>query len=81
MGLATLADGDEAAGDKLVAGLVGLNARLEVPTLSGCRGVDRGRFDACTEKMASGAMLSGSPRNNPVVPTATEIDALYDASW
>ena len=81
MGLATAADGDDAAGSKLVAGLASLNARLEVPPLSGCRGVDRGRFDAAKEKMASDALASGSPQNNPVVPTAAEIVALYEEAW
>ena len=81
MGLAAAADGDEAAGDKLVAGLAALNARLEVPPLSGCRGVDRGRFDAVKEKMAADALASGSPQNNPVVPTSAEIVALYEEAW
>ena len=35
------------------------------------------RFDAVKEKMASDALASGSPQNNPVVPTANEIVALY----
>ena len=81
MGLATAADDDAAAGAKLVAGLAALNARLEVPSLSGCRGVDRAQFDAVKEKMASDALASGSPQNNPVVPTAAEIVALYEQAW
>jgi alcohol dehydrogenase class IV len=81
MGLATAADDDAAAGAKLVAGLAALNARLEVPSLSGCRGVDRARFDALKEKMAADALASGSPQNNPVVPTAAEIVALYEQAW
>jgi alcohol dehydrogenase class IV len=81
MGLAAAADGDDAAGDTLVAGLESLNARLQVPRLSGCRGVDRDRFEAVKEKMAADALASGSPRNNPVVPTAAEIVALYEEAW
>ena len=81
MGLATAADADDVAGAKLVAGLAALNARLEVPSLSGCRGVDRGRFDAVKEKMAADALASGSPQNNPVVPTAAEIVTLYEEAW
>ena len=81
MGLATAADDDAAAGAKLVAGLAAFNARLEVPSLSGCRGVDRAQFDAVKEKMASDALASGSPQNNPVVPTAAEIVALYEQAW
>jgi alcohol dehydrogenase len=33
------------------------------------------------EKMASDALASGSPLNNPVVPTAAEIVALYEEAW
>jgi alcohol dehydrogenase len=81
MGLAAYADSDVAAGEKLVAGLAALNTRLQVPRLSGCRGLERTRFDATKEKMAADALASGSPQNNPVVPTAEQIVALYEESW
>ena len=72
MRLATAADSDAQAGEKLVAGLAEMNARLEVPRLRDCRGVDRERFDSLKVKMADDALASGSPGNNPVVPCATE---------
>ncbi len=81
MGLAADADSDVTAGEKLVAGLAALNTRLQVPRLSGCRGLERIRFDATKEKMAADALASGSPQNNPVVPTAEQIVALYEESW
>jgi len=81
MRLAAQADSDVTAGEKLVAGLAALNTRLQVPRLSGCRGVERTRFDATKEKMAADALASGSPQNNPVVPTAEQIVALYEESW
>ena len=81
MGLATGADSDESAGEKLVAGLEELNAKLKVPRLRDCRGVERARFDQFVEKMAQDALASGSPSNNPVVPTVEEIVRLYNEAW
>jgi alcohol dehydrogenase class IV len=81
MGLATVADSAAAAGEKLIAGLAALNARLAVPRLGGCRGVTRERFDALKAKMAVDALASGSPGNNPVVPTSEQIVALYDEAF
>jgi len=31
--------------------------------------------------MAQAALASGSPNNNPIVPTATEVEALYHEIW
>jgi alcohol dehydrogenase class IV len=81
MGLATVVDSVDAAGEKLIAGLAALNARLAVPRLGECRGVTRERFDALKAKMAEDALASGSPGNNPVVPTAEQIVALYDEAF
>ena len=55
---------------KLVDGLLRLNQTLGVPRLSECQGVTRDRFDAQVARMAQDAFASGSPGNNPVVPTA-----------
>jgi alcohol dehydrogenase class IV len=81
MGLATGADSAAAAGEKLLGGLSTLNARLAVPRLGGCRGVARERFDNLKAKMAVDALASGSPANNPVVPTAEQIVAIYDQAY
>lgn len=81
MKLASSADSDAEAGELLVAGLVALNRDLRVPTLRECLHGDEAAFQAVTAKMASDALASGSPANNPVVPTAEQIVALYDEAW
>jgi alcohol dehydrogenase class IV len=58
-----------------------LNQSLRLPRLSQCRGVTRDRFDAGIEKMAADALASGSPANNPRVPSAHEIIELYRQAW
>ncbi|MBV8070537.1 MAG: iron-containing alcohol dehydrogenase, partial [Acidobacteriaceae bacterium] len=72
---------DEAAASALVDGLTQLNADLHVPRLRDCRGVDEGRFRTLLTKMATDALASGSPQNNPRVPSAEEIVSLYQAAW
>lgn len=72
---------DEYAAESLVEGLEQLNADLDVPRLRACRGVEETRFRASLTKMADDALASGSPQNNPRVPTAAEIVALYEAAW
>lgn len=72
---------DPLAADSLVTGLEQLNADLHIPRLSGCRGVEANRFDAMLEKMATDALASGSPQNNPRVPTHQEIVSLYRKAW
>jgi alcohol dehydrogenase class IV len=72
---------NEAACEALVAGLDQLNHKLNVPRLGGCRGVERSRFEAVKEKMALDALVSGSPDNNPVVPTAEQIVTLYEDAF
>ncbi|HEU4325218.1 MAG TPA: iron-containing alcohol dehydrogenase [Roseiflexaceae bacterium] len=81
MGYATAADSDTAAAEALAAGLEGLNERLEIPRLRGCKGMDSARFEAALPKMAADALASGSPQNNPVVPTDEQIVALYREAW
>jgi alcohol dehydrogenase class IV len=81
MGFASDRDSDGAAGEALVAGLVAFNHTLGVPRLGACKGMDRARFDSLVEKMAQDALASGSPGNNPVVPTEDEIVRLYHEAW
>ncbi len=49
---------------------------LGIPTLVGY-GIDRVELEQVAPKMAADALASGSPANNPRVPTADEIVALY----
>jgi len=65
----------------LVQGLEELNARLQVPRLRECRGLERAKFEASLDKMAADALASGSPQNNPVVPNAGQIVRLYEEAW
>jgi len=81
MALCPFSTSDEEAAAQLVPGLEELNRRLEVPRLRDCRGVTRERFDQLKRKMAEDALASGSPANNPVVPTAEDIVSLYEAAW
>jgi alcohol dehydrogenase class IV len=72
---------DELAAASLVDGLQQLNADLHVPRLRDCRGVEERLFRAILAKMAADALASGSPQNNPRIPTAEEIIALYEEAW
>ncbi len=72
---------DEAAAHALVAGLEALNRRLEIPRLRDHPRMEEGKFFKLLEKMATDALASGSPQNNPVVPTAAQIVELYRAAW
>ncbi len=74
-------DSDAGAADKLVAWLDELNQSLELPRLRDCKGVTREKFEETVEKMATDALASGSPANNPCVPTAAEIIQLYHEAW
>ena len=44
-------------------------------------GMDKDLFGRSLEKMACDALASGSPQNNPVVPTAEQIVDLYREAW
>ena len=80
IGFATPTDPDPAAAEKLAEGLAALNADLSVPTPGGF-GIDKAEWDAKLPLMADQALASGSPGNNPRVPTKEEIVALYQVVW
>lgn len=79
-GFATTGDSDPVAATKLVSGLETLNQELSVPSPSGF-GIKEADWTGKMELMAEQALASGSPNNNPRVPTASEIVALYRAVW
>jgi alcohol dehydrogenase class IV len=79
-GFAGDADGDAVAAGKLVTGLEQLNRELSVPTPSGF-GISEAEWNGKMALMAEQALASGSPNNNPRVPNAGEIVALYRAVW
>ncbi len=67
--------------ESLIDWLTGLNRDLEVPRLRDCCGNDLERFRSVLPKMAKDAIASGSPANNPVVPSAEQIEEIYLAAW
>jgi alcohol dehydrogenase class IV len=81
MGFAKEADSLEKAGQALVKGLQELNEELGIPRLGAAVNVDLSRFDKNVEKMASDALASGSPNNNPIVPDVLQIIDLYHQAW
>ncbi|RMB79678.1 iron-containing alcohol dehydrogenase [Streptomyces shenzhenensis] len=76
LGAATAADSDNAATDKLVDALRSLCRDLKVPTPRD-HGIDQNTWTRLTPLMAEQALASGSPANNPVVPTTDQIQDLY----
>lgn len=81
MGLASENQTDTAACDALVQGLEQFNVQLGVSRLREYVGKPQAEFDKHLPKMAGDALASGSPQNNPVVPTAEEIVQLYKEAW
>jgi alcohol dehydrogenase class IV len=79
-GFALSGDSDAVAAAKLVTGLETLNQDLSVPTPAGF-GITEESWNGKMALMAEQALASGSPNNNPRVPNASEIVALYRAVW
>jgi alcohol dehydrogenase class IV len=76
MGVAEESEGSQAAVARLLDELRRLNEDLKVPTPRDY-GIKKDRYDELLPVMASQALASGSPANNPRVPTADEIIELY----
>ena len=81
LGVVGTESSDTEACRALVDSLSRLNHDLDLPRLSRCQNVRRGRFDQQVEKMARDALASGSPANNPRVPSHDEIVDLYRQAW
>ncbi|WP_312301123.1 iron-containing alcohol dehydrogenase [Stutzerimonas nitrititolerans] len=80
MGVVSEGDSVEAANDKLLSELRALNKELQVPSPAQF-GIARERFFELRETMARQALASGSPGNNPRVPSEAEIIDLYETVW
>ena len=76
LGAASESDSDQVAGGKLQDAIVTLCREVEVPTPE-TFGIDKAKWDELLPLMAEQALASGSPGNNPVVPTAEQIVDLY----
>lgn len=80
MGVESEGDSVETANDKLLTELRALNKELQVPSPAQF-GIARERFFELRETMARQALASGSPGNNPRVPSEAEIIDLYETVW
>jgi alcohol dehydrogenase class IV len=76
MGVAAEGEGNQSAVARLIDELRALNADLKVPSPRDY-GIDARRYSELMPTMASQALASGSPGNNPRVPTQDEIIELY----
>jgi alcohol dehydrogenase class IV len=76
MGVAEEGEGIQSAVARLIDELRKLNADLQVPSPR-AYGIDRARYEELLPVMAGQAIGSGSPANNPRVPTSDEIIDLY----
>jgi alcohol dehydrogenase class IV len=80
VGFAREGEPDAVAAEGLAQGLARLNRELDVPSPAEF-GIASGDWDARMAIMAEQALASGSPANNPRVPSKDEIVALYRAVW
>ena len=80
IGVANIDDSIEDANKKLLDELKQLNLDLEVPTLEEF-GVKKETFFQNIDTMATQAIASGSPNNNPIVPNHNELVSLYKKLW
>jgi alcohol dehydrogenase class IV len=67
---------DIEAVEELIDEIKQLCSDLQIPNLK-TWGIDKEKFDLVVSKMATDALASGSPGNNPKVPTHEEIIDLY----
>jgi alcohol dehydrogenase class IV len=84
LGVADATTSDASAGEALVEELRALNGELGVPTLAQS-GIAAADWERTLPTMATQALASGSPQNNPRIPTHEEIQDLYrqayEESW
>jgi alcohol dehydrogenase class IV len=80
MGIATAEDDAETSTRLLVEALYQRNAELSVPTPKEF-GILEAEYYAKIPLMAEQALASGSPQNNPRVPSKEETEELYRACW
>ena len=80
LGVADATTSNAQAAEQLVVALYERNAELDVPSPRQF-GIDQESYLALIPTMTSQALASGSPANNPRVPSAGEIEALYRQVW
>ncbi|MGH8142116.1 MAG: iron-containing alcohol dehydrogenase [Steroidobacteraceae bacterium] len=80
MGVASESDAEQSAIARLLEELEALKGDLEVPSPK-AYGIVEQRWSALLDTMAAQALASGSPGNNPRVPTQDQIVELYSQVW
>jgi alcohol dehydrogenase class IV len=80
MGMVRAESANDEAVSELVRNLHQLNRKLKVPT-PGEFGIDRRAWEVSIPSMVQQALASGSPANNPRVPSEDEIERLYLEIW
>lgn len=80
MGLSETGEGEQSTVARLVEALRDVNSDLSVPTPKSY-GISEARWTELLPLMAEQALASGSPNNNPRIPDAAEIQALYREAW
>jgi alcohol dehydrogenase class IV len=80
MEIADPSDSHAEAGKKFVAALFKRNQELEVPSPKKY-GISEERYFSQIPTMARQALASGSPQNNPRIPTSEEIEEIYRRIW
>ena len=80
MGVAAEGEGDQSAVARLLAELSALNRDLQVPGPA-AYGIEADRWHDLVPLMCQQALASGSPANNPRVPTEAEMADLYAQVW
>jgi alcohol dehydrogenase class IV len=80
MGVAHEEDADEVAARQLIRALYVRNAQLEVPSPKRF-GISETEYFALIPTMAAQAVASGSPQNNPRIPSVEDIETIYYQAW
>ncbi|WP_440453244.1 iron-containing alcohol dehydrogenase [Psychrobacter sp. ASPA161_9] len=80
LGIVDYSETDDQANISLVDYLKSLNNELQVPTLAQF-GVQKADFDELINTMCEQAFASGSPNNNPRIPSLEEMIQLYTLLW
>ncbi|RDU24027.1 iron-containing alcohol dehydrogenase [Anaerosacchariphilus polymeriproducens] len=80
IGVATDSDSDETASKKFLDALANIVKELDTPSLAE-KGIDKDKFFASIDKMASDAIASGSPGNTRKELTAEDLKVIYKKLW
>jgi alcohol dehydrogenase class IV len=80
MGMLPSDGADDEAVSELIRNLRELNMKLKVPTPAEF-GINRRAWEESIPSMVQQALASGSPANNPRIPSEAEIEELYHAIW